>query len=481
LAQHDLGSYRNHRANAPFCRQAARDTLATRTMTNNPTIVAVEPPAKLARVLRVREGLAVTVGIVIGAGILRTPGLVAGYLGDAWLILGVWVVGGVLAGLSTIVLAEMAAALPEAGGKYVYAREAYGRLAGFVTGWSEVFVTRGFSGAAKAVVIAEYLVLLTGRGSVRLLATAVVLSFAVLHLGGLRLGTTFQNVTTLLKVLAIVGIAAAGIAAGDGAGFAAESAGIGAGAAGGALLAFALAYQSVSFAYYGWEDAAKMAEETHDPARALPRILIGGAAAVAALYLLINVAFLFALTPAEMAGSELVAQDAIASVFGGAAGTVVLIASLLILISSANVNFMGLPRVLFGLARSGLAPRIFTRVSASGTPVPGLLFISAIILALALTGTFEFLIRFMMLVAITVDTMVLSAVFRLRRIRPGLARPFRVPGWPWLPALTLLLYVLLLAIIVATQPELAIGAGAMLGALVLAGWWTSRQQPQLPH
>jgi APA family basic amino acid/polyamine antiporter len=449
-------------------------------MATNPAAV-VEPAVRLGRVLRVREGLAITVGIVIGAGILRTPGLIAGYLGDARLILAVWVVGGVLAALSTIVLAEMAAALPEAGGKYVYAREAYGPMAGFVAGWSEVFVTRGFSGAAKAVVIAEYLVLLTGQGSVRLLAGAVVLGFVALHLGGLRVGTTFQNVTTLIKVLVIVGIAAAGIAAGDGAGFAAAPTGVSAGEAGGALLAFALAYQSVSFAYYGWEDAAKMAEETRDPARALPRILIGGAAVVAALYLMINVAFLFALTPAEMAGSELVAQDAIASVFGDAAGTVVLLASLLILISSANVNFMGLPRVAFGLARNGLAPRIFTRVSASGTPVPGLLFISAVILALALTGTFENLIRFMMLVALTVDTMVLSAVFRLRRIRPDLGRPFRVPGWPWLPALTLVLYVLLLGIIVVTQPRLAIGAGSMLGVLVLAGWWTSRRQSQTAH
>ncbi|MBW3535789.1 MAG: amino acid permease, partial [Gemmatimonadetes bacterium] len=99
----------------------------------------------LHRQLRVRDGLAVTVGIVIGAGILRTPGLIAGYLGDSGLILGVWILGGVIAALSTLVLAEMAAALPEAGGKYVYAREAYGPVAGFVAGWSEVFVTRGFS------------------------------------------------------------------------------------------------------------------------------------------------------------------------------------------------------------------------------------------------------------------------------------------------------------------------------------------------
>jgi APA family basic amino acid/polyamine antiporter len=103
----------------------------------------------LKRILSVGDGLAVTVGIVIGAGILRTPGPIAGYLGDPWLILGVWVLGGVMAGLSTIVLAEMAAALPQAGGKYVYAREAWGPLMGFVAGWSELLVTRGFSGATR--------------------------------------------------------------------------------------------------------------------------------------------------------------------------------------------------------------------------------------------------------------------------------------------------------------------------------------------
>ena len=120
--------------------------------------MAVEP-GSLLKILRVRDGLAVTVGIIIGVGILRTPGLIAGYLGNPWAMLGVWAFGGIVVILSTLVLAEMAAALPQAGGKYVYAREAYGPQVGFVVGWSELLVTRGFSGAAKAVVIAEYLVL----------------------------------------------------------------------------------------------------------------------------------------------------------------------------------------------------------------------------------------------------------------------------------------------------------------------------------
>ena len=433
---------------------------------------------RLARSLRLGDGLAVTVGIVIGAGILRTPGLIAGYLADPWIILGVWILGGVVAALSTLVLSEMAAALPHAGGKYVYAREAWGPVMGFTAGWSELLVTRGFSGAAKAVVIAEYLVLLTGRGSIRLLAGGVILAFAILHFMGLRAGTLFQNVTTAIKVLVILGIAAAGLAAGDPSSFT-EASGSIAGVSP-TLLGFALAYQAVAFAYYGWEDASKMSEEMKEPGRTLPRVLLGGVAAVAVLYLLINVAFLFALSPAEMAGSELVAKDAIAEVFGGAAGKVVLVASLLILVSSANVNFLGLPRVAFGLARDGLAPKAFSKVNARGTPAHALTFISLVILALALTGALEFLINFMMLVAISVDTMVLLGYFRLRALRPDLERPFRVPGHPWIPALTVVLYVAILAILVGTQPELALGGALMIGGLVLTGWLTSRARGDDP-
>ena len=175
-------------------------------------------------------------------------------------------------------------------------------------------MSRAFSGAIKAVAIAEYLIILVGSGSVRILAVGVVVGYVIIHMGGLKVGTTFQNVTTLIKVIVLAAIAAAGVAAGDGSGLVAaptvERA---------SLLGFALAYQSVAFAYYGWEDAAKMAEEIRDPGRAIPRILIGGAAAVAILYLMVNTAYLAALTPDEMAGSELVARDAVQGVFGPAA------------------------------------------------------------------------------------------------------------------------------------------------------------------
>jgi APA family basic amino acid/polyamine antiporter len=426
---------------------------------------------ELHRILRVRDGLAVTVGIVIGVGILRTPGLIAGYLGSPISMLAVWIVGGVVAALSTLVLAEMAAALPHAGGKYVYAREAYGAEMGFVAGWSELLVTRAFSGAAKAVVIAEYIVLLLGRGSVPLLAGTVVLGFFLLHSGGLKLGRDFQNVSTIAKVLFLLAIGTAGVLGGDGRGFFAtmevspEHVG---------LLGFALAYQAIAFTYYGWEEPAKLSEETRNPGRSLPRILVGGAVIVAVLYLLINLAFLSALTPEEMAGAPLVAADALHATFGGAAGTFVTVASLVILLSSLNVQFLGMPRVAFGLARDGLAPSLFTQVGARGTPMPALVFISAILFGLAVTGAFEFLMRFMMTVAFAVDLMVLGGIFVLRRRRPDLARPLRVPFYPWLPGITLLLYLLVLVTIAVTQAELALGAGAMVGALWATGWWVAR-------
>ena len=430
----------------------------------------------LQRVLRIRDGMAVTIGMIIGAGILRTPGLIAGYLGDPWLILGLWFFGGVVVALSTLVLAEMSAALPEAGGKYVYARHAWGDTMGFVTGWSELLVSRGFSGAAKAVAIAEYVRILMGnRGNIQIIALAVCVGFFFLHTRGLKASSQFQNITTVIKVFIVVAIAAAGIAAGDFVGFQpalTEASGPTAG-----LLGFALAYQSISFAYYGWEDAAKMAEEVKDPGTALPKILVGGALAVMVLYLLMNVAFLAVLTPAEMAADpELIAALTISTVFGDAAGTAVTAAALIILVSSLNVNFLGLPRVAYGLAQHGLSPQIFTEVDDRGTPRKALYFISAWIGFLALSGAFEFLIRFMMTVAIAVDTMVLLGYFKLRAQRPDLARPFVMPGHPWLPAITIALYIAILAILIGTQPGLALGAGAMLAAILIGGIATTRSR-----
>ena len=429
-----------------------------------------------ARVLSVRDGLAVTVGMVIGAGILRAPGEIAGLLGDPWFILAVWILGGIVAGLSTLLLAEMSAALPQAGGKYVYAREAWGPVMGFVSGWSELLVGRGFSGAAKAVVIAEYIRILTGgKGSIPVIAGAVVLAFFFVHTQGIKASTVFQNVTTVIKIFVVLIIAGAGIWAGD-------LLSIGARGSNGVdilnqgwVSSFSAAYLAVAFAYYGWEDVSKMAEEIKDPGKALPSILLKGVLAVAVLYLLINLSYLAVLTPSEMAGSELVAQDAITGVFGSAAGTVVVVASLLILISSLNVNFLGLPRVAYGLASHGLAPRAFAKVDDKGTPRNALYFIAVWIGLLAISGSFSQIIGLMMMIAIPVDMMVLLGFFRLRSKRPDLHRPFRVFGYPWIPLITILLYLAILVILVTTQTRTAMYGSLVVGGLIIAGLINKRR------
>ncbi|UCC82834.1 MAG: amino acid permease [Gemmatimonadota bacterium] len=421
----------------------------------------------LRRILGVWDGLAVGVGLVIGVGILRTPGLIAGYLGGPGPILLAWVAGGVIALLSAMVFSEMAAMYPEAGGKFAYVRQAFGPLGGFVAGWSEVIVTRGgFPAASKAIVIGEYLILLTGWGAIRGWAAAAVFAYFLLHLMGLQAGRVFQNIATTAKVVLILVIIGAGLMGGTGA---AWEPGAAITPERGLLLGFALAYLSISFTYYGWDDAVKMAEEIREPGRNLPKALILGAVAVAVLYLAINVAFLSALSPTAMSGSPLVAADAVAVAFGESGRTFITITALVILVSSLNVNFLSVPRVVYGLSRRGLAPAGLVRVSGGGTPLGGLFLITALVFLLAMTRSFEFLIQFMMFVAISVDAMVLVALFRLRALHPDEPRPYRVPGYPWMPVAVVILYVMILVLVTVTQPMLAVGAGGLLAALTIAG------------
>ncbi len=340
----------------------------------------------LKRILGVADGLAIVVGAVIGVGILRTPGLIAGYLGEPVPILLTWLFGGVVALLASLVFAELATMYPKAGGKFFYAKEAFGPLAGFVTGWGEILVTRGFSAASKAIVIGEYLILLTGWGEIRAWAAATVGVFLAINLMGLRTGRWVQNIVTMAKVGLILLIIGAGFWGGGAepttnAPTDTPQTGI--------LLGFALAYLAVSFTYYGWDDFLKMAGEVEDPGSTLPKVLIRGAIAIAVLYLLVNLAFLVAMSPEQAAGSPLVAADVAATAFGEPGRRIITVAALVILVSSLNVQFMGLPRVAYGLSRAGLAPRSFSQLSEGGTPIVGLLVVTAIIFTMAMTRSFE--------------------------------------------------------------------------------------------
>jgi APA family basic amino acid/polyamine antiporter len=424
------------------------------------------PRQVLPRVLGPFDGLSMVVGMVIGVGILRTPGLIAQHLPDATWILGMWVAGGVMAALSTLVFAELSATIPQAGGKYLYARQAYGDAMGFAIGALDLFGIRAFTSASKAVVIGGFLVELAGRGSTQILSAAIVVILLTLHLQGLRMGAWVQNFTTALKVLVLVAIVVVGFSLGTGVSWeptaAPSSASI-------TFLGFALAYQSIWFTYYGWEDVVKMAEDIRDPGRNVPRAMLGGSAVIALLYLSVNVAYLHVLTPAEMAGSSFVARDAIGAALGSAVGTALTVAGLIIVIAGLNANFMSMPRIPFALARDGFFPHGLAQLDQRGTPARSILFAAILMLILASTGTFELLVRFMTFIMLVVDGTILVSLFVLRRRFPDVERPFRVPWYPWTPIAVLVMYVGVIVLLAVTQPKLALGGTALVAAAVIAG------------
>ena len=422
---------------------------------------------ELKRSLRVFDGLAMIVGIMIGSGIFRTPGLVARELGRPWLTFVAWLLGGVLALLGSLVFAELATRHPRAGGKYVYAREAFGARAGFVVGWVEGLAIYTAAIAAIGVAGAEFMARIAGwpPGSVRWIAVALVGGFTGINLLGVSSGRWAQNVITAAKVLALTAVVVIAFAAGTGAGW--HGALPGAPTGGTLFAALAVAAQSVIWSYYGAVDAAKIAEEVVDPTRTLPRIFLLGIAIVTALYLLLNAAFLHVLPFEQIAASNLVAGDVAAAVFGSSGGVIIAVLALLVVLASLNGNVFVTPRVIFGLARDGLGPAVLTRVNAGATPWTAMVLIGVVSMALAASGTFTQLLALAVALILMIDGLTAASLFVLRARQP--AAPFRVPLYPLVPVLFILVYLaLLVGTALATPRIVAVGI-----AVLIATWLVS--------
>ncbi len=422
---------------------------------------------ELKRSLRVFDGLAMIVGIMIGSGIFRTPGLVARELGRPWLTFVAWLLGGVLALLGSLVFAELATRHPRAGGKYVYAREAFGARAGFVVGWVEGLAIYTAAIAAIGVAGAEFIARIAGwpPGSVRWIAVALVGGFTGINLLGVSSGRWAQNVITAAKVLALTAVVVIAFAAGTGAGW--HGALPGAPTGGALFAALAVAAQSVIWSYYGAVDAAKIAEEVVDPGRTLPRVFLLGIAIVTALYLLLNAAFLHVLPFEQIAASNLVAGDVAAAVFGSSGGVIIAVLALLVVLASLNGNVFVTPRVIFGLARDGLGPAVLTRVNAGATPWTAMVLIGVVSMALAASGTFTQLLALAVALILMIDGLTAASLFVLRARQP--AAPFRVPLYPLVPVLFILVYLaLLVGTALATPRIVAVGI-----AVLIATWLVS--------
>src|SRR2546425_7105670 len=430
--------------------------------------------ADLKRSLKLFDGLAMVVGIMVGSGIFRTPGLVAAQLGRPWLTFVAWTAGGALAFLGALLFAELATRLPRAGGKYVYAREALGPRAGFVVGWVEALGMYAAAIAAIGVAAGEFLVRLAGwpAAVTPWAGVGFVALFTAINLVGVASGRWVQNLVTAAKVLALVGVVVIALVHGTGSGWH----GVLAGAPRGAAVwgALAVAFQSVIWTYYGYVDAAKIAEEVVDPGRTVPRVLLGGIALAAALDLLLSAAFFNVLPLERVAASTLVAADAAAAIFGARGGTVIAALALIVVLASLNGNVFVTPRVLFGLARErrGLAPAALARVNRGGTPWVAMLVVGAVAMGLAATGTFGDLLSLAIVLILLIDSFVVAALFRLRARTPE--APFRVAFFPALPVLFLLIYAALFVGSALAQPLVVVKAAAVLVAAYGVSWVATR-------
>ena len=421
---------------------------------------------ELKRSLRLFDGLTMVVGVVVGAGIFRTPGIIAGQLGRPWLTFVAWVLGGALAFLGALIFAELATRLPRAGGKYVYAREAFGPRAAFVIGAVEGLVLYPSAIAAISVAAGEFTARLFGlsRG-IALLGPVFVIAFTAINLTGVAAGRWVQNVVTTAKILALGGVVVIAFAAGDGVGWSGSLPDAPRGSA--MWGALAVAFQAVIWTYYGSVEAAKIAEEVVEPERTLPRVFLLGIALVTGLYLLLNAAFLHVLPFDHIAASNLVAGDAAAAIFGANGNVVITILALLVVLASLNGNVFVTPRVLFGLARDGLAPAVLARVNAGGTPGPAMVLVGLVAVGLAATGQFGTLLSLAILIVLVIDGFSVAALFRLRARQAE--APFQAPFYPYLPAFFILVYAVLFVGSAIAQPKVALAtAGVLVGTWALS-------------
>ena len=399
-----------------------------------------DPPSRgsLLRVLGVAFGLAVLVGNTIGMGILRTPGEVAARLPSVPLFMAVWILGAVYAFLGALTVAELAAMRPRSGGLYPLVHDALGEYPGFIVGWTDWLATCG-SMAAVAMVFGEYVGSLApgAVGREAGTASAVIVTFGVLQWRGVRIGDVAQQLTSLLKSIALIGLAVVALVTTVDPVLAAPVTPL----AMPTGLAFAgaivIALQSAIYTYDGWTGPIYFGEELRDPPRDIPRAMIGGVVLVLVIYLSLNAAFLRVVPIREMAGDPFVAATAASRLFGSAGDVVLRVVMLLSLVATINALQLMASRVPFAMSRDRLLPAVFQRVNPGGTPVPALIASTVIALVCIATNTFNTLLAMLAFLFVANYALVFSALFVSRRRAPHASRPFRAPGYPIIPGLAL--------------------------------------------
>ena len=434
---------------------------------------------RLLQILGVGFGLAVIIGNTIGAGILSTPGTIAQRLPHPWLFIGVWVGGGLYALLGAISIAELGTMIPRSGGQYVFAHHALGDYAGFIVGWSDWISTCG-SSSFISLIIAQYAGVLFPDviGQSAVIALAIVLLFGIIQWRGIRWGSGVQNVTSLIKALAFAALVVACFLLG-GNNPVSRSAlpqvphGVK------LFVAVILALQGVIYTYDGWTGVIYFSEEVRNPARDIPRAMLGGVLSVIAIYLLVNLAILYVLPISEIAGSDLALGKAAQTIFGPSGDRIFRTLMILSMLSAVNACQLMATRVLFAMSRDGLFSTRGARANEGGTPTVALFFSTVVAALFIVTGTVDQVLAVVAFFFVVNYAISFGVVFLLRRREPDRQRPYRAWGYPWTTGFSLLGSIAFLVGAVATDTRNSIYALLLLAASYpafrLSKWLAGRQ------
>ncbi|MGH9319389.1 MAG: APC family permease [Vicinamibacteria bacterium] len=445
----------------------------------------------LKRDLGLLEATTIIMGSMIGSGIFLAPALIAAIivaedLGPGTFVL-IWAIGGLLTLCGALSYGELAAAFPRTGGQYVFLKEAFSPFPAFLYGWTIFLVVQTGLIAAVAVAFANYLgvfipwvsqsnrLLAAGHfsfSSAQLVALVLIVFLTWINTRGVKEGAWVQNVLTIAKVGALAGLILAGIFTSKGS-WSNFQPWLPSAVTGGVLAAFAVAMSKALFAYDAWNTVTFVAEETRDPVKTLPKALFMGTVGVAILYTLANVAYLHVL-PVDAAAAvpdQRIAAEVAQVVFGPIGVSLIAAAILISTFGCDNGLVLAGPRLYYAMAKDGLFLKGATRLDAQrGTPVRSLWYQALWSILLVLTGSlgargaqlYSDLLTFTSFASLLFNALTVAGLFVLRVKQPNLARPFRVPAYPWIPALYLAVSAFFLVFIAVGDPR-----NAGLGFLVM--------------
>ena len=449
----------------------------------------------LLRGLSLTDSVLLMVGGIIGSGIFLTAGPIAAAVRTPLLFLGVWFAGGVISLLACFAFAEMGAMYPEAGGQYVYLREAFGEFPAFLYGWMVFAVIQSGSIAALAVGFADYLgaffpvvaaharLLSIGGWSLTrgdLVAVAAILLLTEVNVIGLKRGSALINLATWAKFVAIGAFVLLGLAIGHGhwSNYSLSITSAQPFTFGQMFSGMGVALIAVFWAFDGWVYVTWVAGEIKDPQRVLPRALVLGLLLVAVIYLVINAVYLYALPITQVAQEETIAQAAAVRLFSSSAGRWLSATIALSCFGALSCMVLSGARVPFAMARDRAFFHSMGRLHPRyRTPAVSLVALSALGVVFALSGTFDQLYTYVMFMQVVSYAATVVGLFVLRRTRPAVPRPYRCTGYPYLPALYVIFAGAWALNSVFTRPkETLIGIGiAFLGAPFYYFW---RRQPK---